>query len=250
MRYVVAFCFALGLLLGAGTPAHAQVIHYQGPHPLPPRLGKGMCWIEGPHVHRYAPHQALLYVRVGPAYVFVGDPVEFEDDTPRYAYYGNHPVFWFRPGHGRVGHHYCYIHGPHFHWYAPPARVEAKYKRKGGVLWYVGPHPKWYRKHNWRARAWDHHYRRHKFHHPVVSVAPPSGWVGVVVSAPGVKVKVGIGGYIKAGLKIGGGRGHWHPGMGHWRHGMKRGHYHRGMRPGRWWHGGMGHGPKRKGMHR
>ena len=65
-------------LVGSTAAAHAGVVRYLGPHPLAPGVGKGMCYIEGPHVHSYFPHKALLYVRTGSAFVFIGDPVEFE----------------------------------------------------------------------------------------------------------------------------------------------------------------------------
>ena len=31
---------------------------------------------------------------------------------------------------------YCYLRGPHYHWYAPPPQTQ--FEMKGGAYWYVG----------------------------------------------------------------------------------------------------------------
>lgn len=242
-------------LVGAAPAARAGVVHYLGPHPLAPGVGKGMCYIEGPHVHSYFPHKALLYVRTGSAYVFIGDPVEFEVDAeaPRYAYYGPHPVFWISPGH-RKGHAYCYIQGPHFHFFAPPPAYKVKFKRKGGVFWWVGGHPKWYRRGHWRGRALGRYYKHAHFARPVVRVGPPVGWVGVVVPAPAVRVRVRPG-KVLIRAQLGGVFGFGMRGMGprkmHFKgprhHPMGWGHHGRVYRRGMGHHGG---GMRIKGMHR
>ncbi|MFH2010955.1 MAG: hypothetical protein ABI333_30425 [bacterium] len=185
------FCSGV-LVLAAALPAgdaRARGSRFTGPHPVSPKLLKGMCYIQGPHVHSYQPHQPILYVRVGGNHAFVGDPVEFEAEAPRYAYYGHHPAFWLGPaGHGK---HYCYITGPHHHWHAPPPG-HVKFELKGGVRWYVGGHPTWYRPKHWRVQAFGRHYGRVHFHRPVVHVKPPRGFVGVVVGAPGLHGSVKI----------------------------------------------------------
>ena len=85
----------MACLLAAPAAARADVVvHYIDPHPLPPQLHKGMCFIEGPHVHAYQPHKTVLYIKRAGGYTFVGDPVEFEPSGPRHAYHGHHPVFW------------------------------------------------------------------------------------------------------------------------------------------------------------
>jgi hypothetical protein len=227
-RYLsFAAVVALALLV---TPAVAQAraVLFSGPHPVAPRLSKAMCYIEGPHVHSYLPHKLTLYVKVKARYVFVGDPVEFEEKAPRYSYYGHHPAFWVKGG----GKHYCYITGPHHHWYRPPVSLRARFKMKGGVRWYVGGHPKWYRPKHWRARALDRHYGRVKFARPVVRVGPPFGFVGVVIRPPKVRGHIevrgpGVGVEVKVklpfGIKVGKHRGRGHGrGHGSWR---GKGHY-------------------------
>lgn len=199
----------LGMALAAGAPrAEARVVRYLGPHPIAPHLGKGLCHIEGPHLHAYEPHKTLLYVKQGDAHVFVGDPVEFEASTPRHAYYGHHPVFWAGRGgpKGPGPGHYCYLAGPHFHWYAPPPALALQFRPHGGALWYVGEHPKWYKPKHWRAAALAHHYGGVSLHvpWPVITVEPPSGWVGVAVSPGHLKVKGLFGPF-----------GIFHPGKGH-----------------------------------
>ncbi|HRE92154.1 MAG TPA: hypothetical protein PK095_23770, partial [Myxococcota bacterium] len=150
MRSLIAFMLmAVGLALTG--PAHAQLVDFYGPHPVDPGVHRGLCAIEGPHVHSYAPHDEVLYVRDGDYWTFVGDPVEFEPEPPperpativhvRETYYGHHPVWWT---HG-PGEHYCYIDGPHYHGHRPPGHV--RFERKGDAFWYVGGHPAWYEKH-------------------------------------------------------------------------------------------------------
>jgi len=174
----------LFLLLGLAGSARADgVVHYVGAHPIDPKLHKGMCFIDGPHVHAYAPHLPVLYAQVGGAWAFVGDPTEFEPTAPRYAYYGHHPLFWIEG----TGDQYCFITGPHYHWQVPPPTLE--FKLKGGAYWYVGKHPGWYKQH--AHRHLDEHYAEIHLVHPVIAVAPPVGFVGVVIGAPGVHVDVG-----------------------------------------------------------
>jgi hypothetical protein len=212
---------ALGLLALSAAEARADVIEFRGAHPIDPVLAKGMCFIEGPHVHSYQPHKAALYVQAPGGWAFVGDPVEFEPDAPKFGYYGHHPLFWLQGGE-----HYCYITGPHYHWHAPPATLA--FKLKGGVHWYVGKHPAWY-----KARVHKHldqHYAAIHVVHPVVTVAPPVGFVGVVIGAPGVViggpgVHVGWPGFVVGGhphgkvkVKHGHGWGHYKGrGKGHWK---------------------------------
>jgi hypothetical protein len=173
------------LLLTAGA-AHAELIRFMHPHPMPPSMGKGMCHIEGPHFHSFKPHKPLLYVEVEGHWAFIGDPVEYEPEGPKYAYYGHHPIFWVEGDPGEV-HHYCYITGPHYHYYAPPP--DMKFKVKGGVYWWVGAHPKWYRTRYKRYRPVDRYYASVHIARPVVTVAPPAGYVGVVIG-PGGRTRV------------------------------------------------------------
>jgi hypothetical protein len=254
MRWLTALLIAGSLVLAGAHQAQARRHHFHGPHPVSPGLVKGMCYIQGPHVHAYVPHKPVLYVKRGRHHVFVGDPVEFEAEAPRHAYYGHHPVFWAE-AEGPEG-HYCYITGPHFHWYAPPAAIKVKFKRKGGVYWWVGGHPKHYRPRHWRARAINVHYKPMKIHRPVVVVSPPVGFVGVVVSTPAVEVHgPGVKVFAPFGVRIGPPYGKAH---GHYKHKRGRGHFKvkghgrfKGHRHGRY--KGHRHGMYRgrhRGMHR
>lgn len=190
---------AAAVLLCLESPAAGDVVHYIGPHPVAPQIHKGMCQIQGPHVHVYKPHKPLLYVEVDAGWVFTGDPVEFDRKAPKYVYYDHHPVFWteyddnyddYEP------HHYCYISGPHHHLYAPPPRL--KFKLKGGVYWYVGGHPKWYRKRRLKHRHVDEYYTSVRIARPTVTVTPPSGFIGVSVGPGGGHVH----GHVQGGVHV------------------------------------------------
>ena len=259
MRQVLV---ALAITLGWSVPASAEAVLYIHPHPVDPAVGKGMCHIEGPHVHAYAPHAAVLYTRVNQHYAFVGDPVEFDDKHEKYPYYGHHPLFWLENGDGAFGaQEYCFITGPHYHWYQPPAEI--KFTLKGGAYWYLGDHPSWYAS-RWprRHRRMTRYYARVTVPHPTVTIEPPSGFIGLyigptgprpygVVAAgvgfrgPGVSVGGGVGLNIRlpgVGVLFGGGGGRvrrhrdhgYGPGWGHRGGYRKKHHYKRGHR---------GHGP-------
>lgn len=186
-RAPVVASFVVALLAGPGW-ALGDIVHFEGPHPVAPDVHRGMCHVEGPHVHAYAPHKPVLYVQVKDHWTFVGDPTEFDREAPRYAYHSHHPVFWVdaEADPDAEIEHYCYISGPHHHWYAPPPRF--RFELKGGVYWYVAAHPRWYRE-RWRKhRAIDDHYATVVIHRPVVTVEPPVGFVGVVVGPGGHRV--------------------------------------------------------------
>lgn len=177
MRLFVLGFVSAALLVTSAPEAWAQRTWYAGPHPIHKRVLKGMCYIPVPHVHNYAPANPLLYVRTGKHHNFVGDPVEHELEAPRYAYYGHHPVFWVQKR--GAAKHYCYITGPHHHWYKPPGHL--KFKQKGNAYWYVGGHPAWYKKDHPRAKMLRTHYHSIGIPLPEVKVAAPVGFVGVVV---------------------------------------------------------------------
>ena len=160
--------------------AQAEVIRYVGPHPMVSSHIRGMCFIEGPHIHDYRPHKPILYVRQGDEWAFVGDPTEFERESPRYAYYGHHPVFWADPygGGPRVEvSPICYISGPHYHWYQP--RPNLQFAMKGDAYFYVGPQLPGYRRHWRRHSPMDDYYASVEIVRPVITVTPPAGYIGV-----------------------------------------------------------------------
>ena len=127
----VAFLFGFA---GVAGVAHAEVVQYMSRHPIPKRIGHGFCDIDVPHFHDYPPSDPRLYRQVDGQYYFVGDPTPFGYDGPRYSFYGPHPIADASVQLG--GPSYCYLQGPHSHWYAPPP--QAHFEMKGGAYWYTG----------------------------------------------------------------------------------------------------------------
>ncbi len=127
----VAFLFGFA---GVAGVAHAEVVQYMSRHPIPKRIGHGFCDIDVPHFHDYPPSDPRLYRQVDGQYYFVGDPTPFGYDGPRYSFYGPHPIADASVQLG--GPSYCYLQGPHSHWYAPPP--QAHFEMRGGAYWYVG----------------------------------------------------------------------------------------------------------------
>lgn len=202
------------LVFGLGGRARADsIIEYQGPHPIDPRLSQGMCYLEGPHFHSYGPHNEILYAHVGKYWAFIGDPVEYEPRAPKYGYYGHHPMFWLEEPEP-----YCFITGPHYHLYAPPP--ELAFKLKGGVYWYVGSQPDSYE--DEVNKDLDEYYATVKVAHPVVTVSPPQGFIGVVLTVPAVRIAPPVIRVRTPGVIMIQGHG-WGHGWGHGR-GHDRGH--------------------------
>src|SRR5262249_9866751 len=122
------------VVLGFASVAEAKSARYLSKHPLSPRQGGGFCFIDVPHVHAFAPGDPRLYRVDDGAYYFVGDPKPFGYDEPTYAYYGPHPIVEDDvPFDTPI---YCYLEGPHYHWYQPPPSTP--FELKAGVYWYVG----------------------------------------------------------------------------------------------------------------
>jgi hypothetical protein len=237
----------IALLLGlvaVGTASADKKHHrYVGIHPIAKAHGGGMCHIEAPHVHVYAPMDVKVQYREHDGYHhFVGDPVAYGWDGPKHSYYGHHPV----PVHVVVGDdhedmEYCYFDGAHFHAWEPPPTMEVKVH--AGAYWYTGDFPEAYVKGKVVCDPIDVVYEPIVYTRPVVVVeAPPPGWygigivdihahpgrgrghhkhgrghghvdgvVGVEVVAPSIRVEVpsvhiGIG----AGVVVGGGHHHKH----------------------------------------
>lgn len=190
----------LVLLLGAGTSARATGgVQYLGPHPVDPSVHAGMCYIDGPHIHAYVPTKKVLYVRSGAQWAFVGDPVEFEASAPKYLYNSHHPLFWVG-AEGAEVEHYCYITGPHYHWYEPPKSLS--FKLKGGVYWYVGAHPPWYQRRWRRHRRIDNYYAHVSIPRPTITITPPTGFVVYAGAQVGGGVVVGGGGGGGIGINV------------------------------------------------
>src|SRR4051794_16431556 len=135
------FAFALAVL-AIGTIARAdhkfgRQVRYAGVHPVPKSEGGGMCHIEGPHVHIFAANK-LEYRVHDDDYVFVGDPVAYGWDGPKYAYKGNHPVHVEAVVGGPPEVEYCYINGPHYHYFEAE---DPDVKLVGGAYFWVDTTP-------------------------------------------------------------------------------------------------------------
>ena len=187
------------LVLFAASPAFAdhkfgRQVRFAGIHPIPKNEGGGICYIEGPHVHIYAANK-LEYRAHGDDHVFVGDPVAYGYDGPKYAYKGPHPIHVEAVVGGDPDVEYCYIEGPHYHYFEPPDGDD--FKLAGNAYFYVGtPAPVMV-----QARPQyvgiNAYYRPFVYTRPVVEVEAPDGWIGaradfvtpgVVVETPGAVV--------------------------------------------------------------
>jgi hypothetical protein len=170
MRHTMALFVFIAALAGS-RPAEAKHFRYLSRHPMP----GGFCGITAPHMHKYSPPDLRAYRVVRGDYYFVGDPVPFGYEGPRYAYYGVHPVVEASVAFGEPL--YCYLEGPHFHWYAPPPATH--FEIRSGVNWYVGAFEPIYFEHRPRYVVVNEVYRPIQYQRPrvVVADAPPA-WRG------------------------------------------------------------------------
>lgn len=198
-----ASTLALILLAAAASlpadadPKYGRQVRYLGVHPVPKSEGGGMCYIEGPHIHLYAANK-LEYREHGPDHVFVGDPVAYGWDGPKYTYKGPHPIHVEAVYGGDPDEEYCYIEGPHYHYFQPPEGPE--FRVAGDAYFYVGEPPHAMIEARPAYVGINAYYQPFYVHRPVVEVEAPVGWVGaraefvgpgVVVETPGVVVAPG-----------------------------------------------------------
>jgi len=125
-------------------------------------------------------------------FYFVGDPAPFNYDGPSYSYYGAHPV---AEAEVQLGHPvYCYIKGPHYHWYQPPP--QAQFQLSGGAYWYVGNFPPAYYNDRPRYATINEAYAPMPYARPVVDVqvAPPSVRAEIAIGGPGWRAGAVVGG--------------------------------------------------------
>jgi len=161
-------------------------VRFVGIHPIPRSEGGGMCNIEGPHVHIYAANKLEYRDHRGDAY-FVGDPVAYNYEGPKYAYKGPHPIHVEAVVGGDPDVEYCYIEGPHFHYFQPPEGPD--WKLSGDAYFYVGEPPQAFIEARPTFIGINAVYRPLVYTRPVVEVEPPEGWVGARVEfAPPVIV--------------------------------------------------------------
>ena len=195
-------------LVIAAPIAHADrhQVRYVGVHPIPKSEGGGMCYIEGPHVHIYDADKVQYRDHRGEHY-FVGDPVAYGYDGPRYAYKGHHPIHVDAVlDDGDPQTEWCYIDGPHYHYFQPVEGPD--FRMEGDAYFYVGEPPHAYvagRPTYMRINAM---YQPLVYERPVVTVEAPVGWIGARAEfiTPGVVVGGGAA-VVAPGVVVGGGVG-------------------------------------------
>jgi hypothetical protein len=177
----------IGLALLATTAvAHAAQTRYIGIHPVAKSSGGGICYIEGPHVHVYEA-DAIQYRDHHGHKHFVGDPVAYGYDGPKHAYKGHHPiqvnVVLHEP---EPAVEYCYLDGPHFHYFA--AIEGPEWKRVDNTWFFVGAPPQVYLDARPTFIGINAVYQPFVYDRPIVTVDPPAGWIGLRVVAPSVEI--------------------------------------------------------------
>lgn len=242
---------ALAVLTASAAAGKGRQTRYVGTHPIPASEGGGFCEIEGPHVHVFGPTK-LEYRVHGKDNFFVGDPVAYGYAGPRYAYKGHHPIHV----HAVVGDdvddvEFCYIDGPHFHAFAPPLVAKADFALVGDAYFYVAEPPPVYVEQRPALVKINAIYQPLRYERPVITVEPPSAWIGVRFGAPAAVVDVRAPGVVvetpnvRAGVEvvvpapslevnIGVGGGVIIDGHHHHDNGRHRGHY-KGKKKKRHW---------------
>ncbi len=88
---------------------------------------------------------------------------------------------------------YCYLRGPHYHWYTPPP--QAQFELKGGAYWYVGTYDPVYYDERPRYAVVNDAYTPLTYARPVIDVrvAPPAFHGEIVAVAPGLSAGVYVG---------------------------------------------------------
>jgi hypothetical protein len=187
-RVLAAFAFvALFLTTTASADKkYGKQVRFAGVHPLPKGEGKGMCHIEGPHVHIYAANK-LEYRTHDDNHVFVGDPMAYGWDGPKYAYKGNHPVQVNAVVGGPPAVEHCYLNGAHYHYFEPE---QPDFKLVGGAYFYVGTPAPVYLEARPQYVGINATYEPIVYARPVVEVAPPQGWIHAHVDVVGPAVVV------------------------------------------------------------
>lgn len=232
-RIVLAMALVFAATTATVSAGKTRQVRYVGIHPVAKAEGGGMCYIEGPHVHIYGADK-LQYRDHGGHNHFVGDPVAYGYDGPKYAYKGGHPIdVDVVVGSDEEDTEFCYLDGAHYHHYAPPEGPD--FKLAGNAYFYVGtPDPVFVKARPTYAGI-NATYKPIVYARPVVEVEPPSGWIGVraefvtpvvvvetpppvvvrpratvdvIVPVPSVHIDVGIGGHVHGGHR-GRHRGHY-----------------------------------------
>lgn len=182
-KTIVAIAFTLAFI--GSADAEAKQWKYVGVHPLSAGV---FCYIEAPHVHAIAPPRSKVLFRMHDGYYFfVGDPVAHDYSGHQHVYHGHHPIHLsvlFGDPIDDV--EYCYLDGPHYHAFEPPPQVG--FTTKAGAYWYVGDMPPRYRRGRRAYGGINRIYTEVSYPRPVVTVAPPRGYVDLHIVTPGVRV--------------------------------------------------------------
>jgi hypothetical protein len=166
----------LGLPTTSALAGNGRQVRYIGIHPLPRPEGGGICYIEGPHVHIYDADKLQYRDHHGASY-FVGDPVAYGYDGQRYAYKGHHPIHVSAVvGDEDPDDVYCYINGPHYHYFAPPEGPE--FRLAGDAYFYVGDPPRAYVDARPAMMRINAVYQPLVYERPVITIDAPVGWIG------------------------------------------------------------------------
>jgi hypothetical protein len=187
---VVVFFVGLVGLVAPAIAGGGKQVRYVGIHPLPKTEGGGICYIEGPHVHLFDADKIQYRDHRGSNY-FVGDPVAYGYEGKRYAYKGHHPIHVNAVvGDDDEDNEYCYLNGPHYHYFAPPEGPE--FKVVGDAYFYVGEPPRVYVDARPAMMKINAVYQPITYERPVVTVDAPVGWIGARAElvGPGAEVVV------------------------------------------------------------
>jgi len=194
-QILVALAVALAAVAGVaagkdGGHGHGKQVRYIGIHPIDKAHGGGLCHIEFPHVHVYAPPDLVQYRDHDDGHYFVGDPVAYGWEGDKHAYYGHHPIYVDAVVDGGAPGEpvYCYINGPHFHVFAPPMELSADWKLDGDAYFYIGTPLPTYVEARPQLVKINAIYQPIEYVRPVVTVEPPSAWIGVQFAMPGATV--------------------------------------------------------------
>ena len=201
MRRALILSAFLLTVLGATTASANHTVRYVSKHPVPKKVGHGFCYITVPHVHDYEPSDPRLYRQMDGGYYFAGDPAPFDYEGPRYSYYGAHPIADVDVHFG--GPTYCYLRGPHYHWYSPPPQMQ--FEMRGGAYWFVGNYEPVYYNERPRYAVINDAYAPVVYARPVVDVrvAPPAFHGEIVAVAPGVAAHAVVGApVVSAGVYV------------------------------------------------
>lgn len=194
----------LGLVVAlpatAGHQKYGRQVRFAGIHPIPKSEGGGMCYIEGPHIHIYAANK-LEYRVHDDDNVFVGDPAAYNWDGPKYAYKGPHPIQVDAYVGGDPDVEYCYLDGPHYHYFQPPDSPD--FKVVGGAYFYVGTPPAPMIQARPTYVGINAYYRPFVYTRPAIEVEAPVGWIGARAEFVGPGVVVGGPAVVAPGIAVG-----------------------------------------------